>query len=41
MEAGRGCHVDITLKDVQTLHAGIESLSGWVRIVRNVSDEYA
>jgi len=41
MEASKGCHVDITLKDVQTLCKGTESLSEWVRIVRSVSDEYA
>ena len=41
MDASRGCHVDITLKDVETLHKGTASLAEWVRIVRGVSDEYA
>jgi hypothetical protein len=41
MEACKGCHVDITLKDVQALAAGTESLAEWVRIVREVSDQYA
>ena len=41
MEASKGCHVDITLKDVQTVEYHPENLKEWVRIVRDVSDEYA
>ena len=41
MEAARGCHVDITLKDVQTLVAGADSVAEWVKIVRGISDQYA
>ena len=35
-----GCHVDITLKDVQTLEGHPERLQKWVEIVRSVADEY-
>jgi len=41
MEACRGCHVDITLKDVQTVEHRPERLREWVRIVREVTDNYA
>jgi hypothetical protein len=41
MEASRGCHVDITLKDVETVQGHPENLREWVRIVRDISDEYA
>ena len=41
MEASNGCHVDITLKDVQTVQGHPENLRKWVEIVRSVSDEYA
>ena len=40
MEASRGCHVDITLKDVQTIEHEPERLPEWVRIVREITDEY-
>lgn len=40
MEAARGCHIDITLKDVQTVQGDTSRLSRWVRIVREVSDDY-
>jgi len=41
MEVSRGCHVDITLKDVQTIEHEPERLPEWVRIVRDITDEYA
>ena len=41
MEASKGCHVDITLKDVQTVQHHPENLAEWVKIVRNISDDYA
>lgn len=40
MEAMRGCHVDITLKDVQTVKGKPENLQRWVQIVRDISDQY-
>ena len=40
MEASKSCHVDITLKDVQTIEHDTARLSEWVRIVRDVSDDY-
>ena len=41
MEASKGCHVDITLKDVQTVLGQPENLARWTEAVRSVSDEYA
>ncbi|MGQ9731720.1 MAG: hypothetical protein ACUVX8_10665 [Candidatus Zipacnadales bacterium] len=41
MEASKGCHVDITLKDVQTVQGKPENLREWVKVVRSISDEYA
>jgi hypothetical protein len=40
MEASKGCHVDITLKDVQTVQHHPENLREWVKIVRDISDNY-
>jgi hypothetical protein len=40
MEACKGLHVDITLKDVETVQHQPERLREWVRIVRAVSDDY-
>ncbi len=40
MEASKGCHVDITLKDVQTVQNNPYNLREWVKIVRSVSDAY-
>ena len=40
MEASKGCHVDITLKDVQTVQYHPENLREWVKIVREITDEY-
>jgi hypothetical protein len=39
LEACRGLHVDITLKDVQTVENHPERLKDWVRIVREVIEE--
>jgi hypothetical protein len=36
-----GCHVDITLKDVETVQGCPERIHEWVKIVRGVIDEYA
>ena len=40
MEASKGCHVDITLKDVQTVGHQPELLQDWVKVVREITDEY-
>lgn len=40
MEASKGCIVDINLKDVQTVHGEIWRFKEWVKIVRDVSDNY-
>lgn len=40
MEASEGCHVDITLKDVQTIEHRPDNLREWVKIVREITDEY-
>lgn len=41
MEASKGCHVDITLKDVQTVEHDTSRLRRWVETVRSVTDDYA
>jgi len=38
MDMTRGCHVDVVLKDVQTVEGHPERLRDWVRIVREASD---
>jgi hypothetical protein len=40
MEGMKGCHVDINLKDVQTVGGKPELLRDWVQIVRGITDEY-
>jgi len=40
MDACRGTHVDITLKDITTVRNRPEDLARWVQLVRDVSDEY-
>ncbi|MBM3474898.1 MAG: hypothetical protein FJX75_16675 [Armatimonadetes bacterium] len=40
MEASKGCYVDITLKDVQTVQGNTANLREWVKVVRGISDEY-
>ena len=41
MEASKGCHVDITLKDVESVQGRPQDLREWVKVVRGVSDRYA
>lgn len=41
MEAAKGCHVDITLKDVQTVQGKPGNLRKWLQLVRSVTDHYA
>ena len=41
MEAAKGCHVDVTLKDVETVRGRFEDLVEWTRIVRDVAADYA
>lgn len=38
LEAAKGCHIDITLKDIQTVENQPERLREWVRVVREVLD---
>jgi len=40
MEASRGCHVDITLKDVETVQGKPANLRRWVKLVRSITDHY-
>jgi len=40
MEASKGCRVDLTLKDVQTVGGKPELLRDWVKIVREITDGY-
>jgi len=41
METAKGCHVDITLKDIESVQGHPERLRDWVQLVRSISDEYA
>ena len=41
LSAAKGCHVDITLKDVQTIAGNFPNLIEWVRIARQSIEEYA
>ena len=41
LDACRGCHVDITLKDIETVHSDPGRLRGWVSTVREVAERYA
>ena len=41
LEVSKGCHVDITLKDIETVEHQPERLREWARIVREVADEYS
>jgi hypothetical protein len=34
-----GCHVDITLKDVETVQGERQRLFDWMRVAREVIDE--
>ncbi len=40
LAACRGCHVDITLKDVETVQGDIERLRRWVDIAREVAEGF-
>ena len=40
MEAAKGCYVDISLKDVQTVGGDPSVLRRWVRTVREITDRY-
>jgi len=40
MDAMKGCHVDITLKDVQTVENEPDRLRKWVQLVRDITDKY-
>lgn len=39
MKDSRGCHVDITLKDIHTVENQPGRLSEWVKTVRNVLND--
>ncbi|MFB3894379.1 MAG: hypothetical protein ACE15C_20435 [Phycisphaerae bacterium] len=41
MEASKGCHVDVTLKDVQTIAGNYDNLIEWVKIAREITEAYA
>jgi len=41
MQAAKDCIVDITLKDVQTIEHEPWRLREWVRLVRDITDDYA
>jgi hypothetical protein len=41
LDACRGCHVDVTLKDVETIGGNFDDLIAWVRIARDVAEDYA
>jgi hypothetical protein len=41
MEACKGCHVDLILKDVETLEREPDRMRRWVRIAREVTESYA
>ena len=39
LEVSRGCHVDVTLKDVETVQSDPERVRKWVALVRSIIDE--
>ena len=39
LEKARGCHVDITLKDVETVGGDADRIRNWVKLVREIIDE--
>jgi len=41
MQAARGCHVTIHLKDVETVQGELDRLARWVGIVRSITEDYA
>ena len=38
LDACKGCHVDITLKDVQTVESDPDRVRQWVKLVRDIAD---
>jgi hypothetical protein len=40
IDATKGCHIDITLKDIHTVQGEPQRLREWVRIVRHIADRY-
>ncbi|MBI2191309.1 MAG: hypothetical protein HYU36_04925 [Planctomycetes bacterium] len=40
LSACRGCHVDITLKDVETVQGDPDRVRQWVQLVREVSEDF-
>ncbi|KKL53486.1 hypothetical protein LCGC14_2274970, partial [marine sediment metagenome] len=41
LDAARPCHVDVTLKDVETIGGNFDNLIEWTRIVRDIVEDYA
>lgn len=41
LEASKNCHVDITLKDIETIDGNFDNLIEWTRIVREIVEDYA
>ena len=41
LEAARGCHLHINLKDVYTLEGDVSRLARWTTIAREVAEEIA
>jgi len=41
LEAARGCHVDITLKDIETVEGEPDRLRRWAQIVRGIAEDFA
>ena len=39
LEATKGCHVDVTLKDVQTVESDPDRIRNWVALTRKVINE--
>jgi hypothetical protein len=40
LQACRGCHVDITLKDVETVQGDVERIRKWVQVARHVTEDF-
>ncbi|MDY7009580.1 MAG: hypothetical protein SVV80_02360 [Planctomycetota bacterium] len=40
LEEAKGCHVDITLKDIETIDGNFDNLIEWTRIVREIVEDY-
>jgi len=41
LDAAAGCHVDITLKDVETVGGDFSRLIEWSRITREIAEDHA